>query len=206
MFEIMHSGDNACNIMEHLTPDEASESRKLIIEMILATDMSKHFDKLNNFNAVVQAMKRHAITAPTATPQAGSGTQKQLRHLVSRARLTSRIEPAPELTPRDRNDMVCVLEMCLHTADISNPAKPLSLARRWTALVVEEFFRQGDMERDRGLPITQFFDRHNPSTPKQQIGFIDFIIDPTFAVRFTACLHDAAATASAPYAAWRSGA
>ena len=35
-----------------------------------------------------------------------------------------------------------VLRMCVHCADIANPAKPLPLALQWTQRVVTEFFNQ----------------------------------------------------------------
>ena len=52
--------------------------------------------------------------------------------------------------------------MTLHTADVSNTAKPWSLYSQWLGMIMEEFYRQGDRERDLGLPITYAFDRTNP--------------------------------------------
>ena len=41
--------------------------------------------------------------------------------------------------PDQRN---LALRMCVHCADIANPAKPLPLALQWTQRVVTEFFNQ----------------------------------------------------------------
>ena len=35
---------------------------------------------------------------------------------------------------------------------------------------MEEFFKQGDIERDRGLEFSPLCDRHNTMVPQSQIG------------------------------------
>lgn len=72
------------------------------------------------------------------------------------------------------------LKMALHSSDVSNPVKPLAFAKRWADLIVEEFYAQGDNERDRGLPISSFMDRNKGNIPKLQLGFINFIVAPLF--------------------------
>jgi len=47
---------------------------------------------------------------------------------------------------------------------------------------MEEFFKQGDMEQEMGLDFSPLCDRKNTVVPQSQIGFIDFIVSPTFAV------------------------
>ena len=46
--------------------------------------------------------------------------------------------------------------------------------------IVEEFFQQGDRERQLGLPISPFMDRENPKIPRSQINFIEFICAPVY--------------------------
>lgn len=60
----------------------------------------------------------------------------------------------------ERADVKFLLSVAVHTADIANPAKPRKTCLRWTELVMEEFFRQGDLELEMGLPISPFYDRH----------------------------------------------
>ena len=38
--------------------------------------------------------------------------------------------------------------MLIHSADISNPAKPSKISQQWTDKVYKEFFRQGDLEKN----------------------------------------------------------
>lgn len=57
----------------------------------------------------------------------------------------------------------------VHCADLSNPTKPLHLYRQWTDRIMEEFFRQGDRERERGMEISPMCDKHNASVEKSQV-------------------------------------
>ena len=68
----------------------------------------------------------------------------------------------------------------MHSADISNPTKPRDVALGWARRCMDEFYRQGDIERERGMPISPNFDRHSTHEAKCQLGFIAFIIEPTF--------------------------
>jgi hypothetical protein len=47
---------------------------------------------------------------------------------------------------------------------------------------MEEFFKQGDEEARRGLPISMFMDRKTTIVSKCQIGFIDYIVTPLYEV------------------------
>lgn len=66
----------------------------------------------------------------------------------------------------------------VHCADLSNPTKPLELYRQWCDRIMEEFFQQGDRERDSGLDISPMCDRYNATVEKSQVGFIDYIVHP----------------------------
>lgn len=57
----------------------------------------------------------------------------------------------------------------VHCADLSNPTKPLHLYRQWTDRIMEEFFHQGDRERERGMEISPMCDKHNASVEKWQV-------------------------------------
>ena len=73
----------------------------------------------------------------------------------------------------------CILNMGLHTADISNPAKPAKISEKWTDKVYEEFFRQGDTEKKLGIQVSLMCDRETTSINKAMIGFINFVVKPT---------------------------
>ena len=62
-----------------------------------------------------------------------------------------------------------VLQNLVHCADLSNPTKPLDLYRRWTDRIMEEFFKQGDLERERGMDISPMCDKHTATVEKSQV-------------------------------------
>ena len=69
--------------------------------------------------------------------------------------------------------------MCLHTADISNPAKPGKISEAWTQKVYAEFFRQGDTEKKLNIQVSLMCDRETTNINKAMIGFINFVVKPT---------------------------
>ncbi|XP_075992689.1 phosphodiesterase 1c isoform X4 [Anticarsia gemmatalis] len=131
--------DEECNILQNLSREEFREFRTLVIDMVLATDMSFHFQQLKNMRSLL------TLAEPT----------------VDKSKAASLI---------------------LHCCDISHPAKRWDLHHRWTMSLLDEFFLQGDKERDLGLPFSPLCDRNNTLVAESQIGFIEFIVEPSMGV------------------------
>jgi len=81
----------------------------------------------------------------------------------------------------ERDDIKFLLAVAMHTGDIANPAKPMRVCLTWTEQVMEEFFRQGDLEAQLGMPISPFYDRSKANTAQCQIGFINVLVRPLYA-------------------------
>ena len=47
-------------------------------------------------------------------------------------------------------------------------------------MLFQEFFEQGDMEKDQGLPLSMLCDRDNTNVASTQPGFINFVTFPLF--------------------------
>ncbi|XP_062244527.1 cAMP-specific 3',5'-cyclic phosphodiesterase 4B-like [Platichthys flesus] len=142
-FKLLHQEN--CDIFQNLTKRQRQSLRKLVIDMVLATDMSKHMTLLGDLKTMVETKK---VTS--------SGVLL-LDHYTER---------------------IQVLRNMVHCADLSNPTKALPLYRQWTERIMEEFFRQGDKERERGMEISAMCDKHTASVEKSQVGFIDYIVHP----------------------------
>lgn len=67
----------------------------------------------------------------------------------------------------DKTKAICLI---VHACDISHASKPWKLHKRWTEGVLEEFFRQGDLEASMGLPYSPLCDRHTVHVADSQIG------------------------------------
>ena len=72
------------------------------------------------------------------------------------------------------------LEMVIKAADVSNCAKPFSLYKRWANQIMIEFYKQGDIERNDGMKISNYFDRFEPDVSTCQLNFMKFIVCPLY--------------------------
>ncbi|XP_055712686.1 cAMP-specific 3',5'-cyclic phosphodiesterase isoform X4 [Phlebotomus papatasi] len=137
--------NQGCDIFCNMQKKQRQTLRKMVIDIVLSTDMSKHMSLLADLKTMTETKK-----------VAGSGV----------------------LLLDNYTDRIQVLENLVHCADLSNPTKPLPLYKRWVALLMEEFFLQGDKERASGMDISPMCDRHNATVEKSQVGFIDYIVHP----------------------------
>lgn len=79
--------------------------------------------------------------------------------------------------PEDRQ---FILQIALKCADISNPTRPWDISHKWSLKVCDEFFRQGEFERQLNLPVTSICDQQSTSVAKIQVGFFRFVVTPLF--------------------------
>ncbi|XP_041942432.1 cAMP-specific 3',5'-cyclic phosphodiesterase 4B isoform X4 [Alosa sapidissima] len=142
-FKLLH--EENCDIFQSLSKRQRQSLRKLVIDMVLATDMSKHMSLLADLKTMVE---------------------------------TKKVTSSGVLLLDHYTDRIQVLRNMVHCADLSNPTKPLAVYRQWTERIMEEFFRQGDKERERGMEISPMCDKHTASVEKSQVGFIDYIVHP----------------------------
>ena len=78
----------------------------------------------------------------------------------------------------NEKDTQSYMDLIVHTADISNPTKTFDVYYKWAQLVVEEFYQQGDKEKELGLNCS--CDRDKVTLYRSQLGFIDYIEKPYF--------------------------
>ncbi|KAJ3079713.1 High affinity cAMP-specific and IBMX-insensitive 3',5'-cyclic phosphodiesterase 9A, partial [Quaeritorhiza haematococci] len=78
-----------------------------------------------------------------------------------------------------KRQMVNVL---LHAADISNAARPYEICKRWSDMIIEEFFLQGEQEKMMNLPVSPNMDRDSTDQIQVSIQFNDYVTRPFFEV------------------------
>ncbi|XP_053294722.1 cAMP-specific 3',5'-cyclic phosphodiesterase 4B isoform X1 [Pleuronectes platessa] len=137
--------EDNCDIFQNLTKKQRQTLRRMVIDMVLATDMSKHMSLLADLKTMVE---------------------------------TKKVTSSGVLLLDNYTDRMQVLRNMVHCADLSNPTKPLELYRQWTDRIMDEFFHQGDRERERGMEISPMCDKHTASVERTQVGFIDYIVHP----------------------------
>uniref|UniRef100_A0A2H8TXF4 3',5'-cyclic-AMP phosphodiesterase n=2 Tax=Melanaphis sacchari TaxID=742174 RepID=A0A2H8TXF4_9HEMI len=153
--------DERLNIFKGLEKDTYKVVRQNIIDMILATEMTKHFEHLAKFVSVCNKPSTlDEVPVDGLTPS----------------------EVSPEtIMPTSAEEVNLVKRMLIKCADVSNPTRPLKMCVEWAKRIAEEYFNQTDEEKLNHLPVVMpMFDRASCSIPKSQIGFMDYIINDMF--------------------------
>ena len=73
-----------------------------------------------------------------------------------------------------------LLDFMIHLADLGHNTKLFKISLKWVSLLSEEFWRQGDLEKKKNLPVSFLCDRDKINIPQSQKGFISGFIIPTF--------------------------
>ncbi|XP_055925440.1 high affinity cAMP-specific and IBMX-insensitive 3',5'-cyclic phosphodiesterase 8B-like isoform X4 [Argiope bruennichi] len=150
-------GNETANIFHNVNKDSYKEMRRSIIDMVLATEMTKHFEHLSKF-----------VNVFTKSVEAEEDES---------------LEPAsPDLSAMSTpENIVLVKRILIKCADVSNPARPLNSCKEWASRIAEEYMSQTDEEKSKGLPIVMpAFDRTKCSIPKSQMGFTDYFVNDMF--------------------------
>ncbi|XP_048337777.1 high affinity cAMP-specific and IBMX-insensitive 3',5'-cyclic phosphodiesterase 8A isoform X2 [Sphaerodactylus townsendi] len=151
--------DDKCNIFKNMERNEYRTLRQAIIDMVLATEMTKHFEHVNKFV--------NSINKPLAALEETGSTSSEGESIKN-------VLTSPE-------NRILIKRMLIKCADISNPCRPLEQCIEWAGRISEEYFAQTDEEKRQNLPVVMpVFDRNTCSIPKSQISFIDYFITDMF--------------------------
>ncbi|EFN57910.1 hypothetical protein CHLNCDRAFT_34322 [Chlorella variabilis] len=130
-FKLLAKKEN--NFLARLSEEDFRYFRRLVIRIILSTDMAAHHDGVEEVPSCPSACRRRPF-----------------------------------------------LQLLVHAADISNPARPLRYCCQWGHKVHEEFFVQGDKEAALGLPVSSICDRRKASVAQSQLTFVEYVVKPCF--------------------------
>ncbi|XP_032906072.1 high affinity cAMP-specific and IBMX-insensitive 3',5'-cyclic phosphodiesterase 8B-like isoform X3 [Amblyraja radiata] len=149
--------NDKCNIFKNMERNEYRILRKYIIDMVLATEMTKHFEHVNKFmNCIVKPLSGFDDSAITLGPSSINISRSSINSLENRT---------------------LIMRMLIKCADVSNPCRPLELYIEWAHRISVEYADQTDDEKEKGLPVVMpLFDRKNCDIPKSQMSFIDYFI------------------------------
>lgn len=150
--------DDKCNIFKNMERNEYRTLRQAIIDMVLATEMTKHFEHVNKFV--------NSINKPLTAVEENEGTGD---------------DDAVKTVLTSPENRILIKRMLIKCADISNPCRALEQCIEWAGRISEEYFAQTDEEKRQGLPVVMpVFDRNTCSIPKSQISFVDYFISDMF--------------------------
>uniref|UniRef100_A0A8C1IR38 Phosphodiesterase n=1 Tax=Cyprinus carpio TaxID=7962 RepID=A0A8C1IR38_CYPCA len=106
--------DSKCNIFKNMERNQFRTLRQAIIDMVLATEMTRHFEHVNKFV--------NSINKPMSSEGSDCEGQASIRN-----------------SPENR---LLIKRMLIKCADVANPCRPLELCIEWAGRISEEYFAQ----------------------------------------------------------------
>jgi len=115
------------NIFKNLDRETYRDVRQSIIDMVLATEMTKHFEHISKFI--------HVFTKSVSIDEGPNENHNE-----------SLLETVPEspnlITFSTPENIVLIKRMLIKCADVSNPARPLKLCAIWAQRIADEYCDQ----------------------------------------------------------------
>ncbi|KAJ9508536.1 hypothetical protein QJQ45_012079 [Haematococcus lacustris] len=188
------------NFLGAMSKTSRQRLRKLMVELVLGTDMKQHFAIIGSFTALHRSsnagearnsgdkirLLRKATTPLQLRPsRQDAESSTDLRNSMKRM---DSCRSQAGLQPVSEQDKLLSLQMALKCADMGHLAASESVHLAWVSRLEGEFFAQGDAERAQGLPISPLCDRTKQGVTKSQVGFFEFVALPmfnNFTARFT---------------------
>eukprot|EP00055_Hartaetosiga_balthica_P007084 m.23933 g.23933 ORF g.23933 m.23933 type:complete len:989 (-) comp5598_c0_seq1:290-3256(-) len=156
-FKLMKD-DPFCDILAHFSEEDKKKMRRLMISMVLGTDMTRHARHVNEFKEFVDQCGEKVEEMDVSRPAAVLGE---------------------DITMKERS---LVLSYVLHCADLGACTKPWNQTYKWSLRVLNEFWLEGDEERRLGLPVGQLNERIGVEIAQSQYGFVKFVCEPLWKV------------------------
>ena len=116
------------NIFSKFDKTQYRNIRKRMIELILATDMM--------FHAKIVATVKNRLLSNNISEGKNS---ENLINIESQSVFDDQQE---------------IINFLIHTCDLAHNAKAFDISFKWTYMLMNEFWNQGDLEREKGLPIS----------------------------------------------------
>jgi len=151
----------------HVPREGKDVFRRLLIQVVLRCDLKQHFQQLTLFKT--------KIASEFSSNQAGGNAA------------------APgQAPPTVEEDVLVLLTASLKMAQFSWSARPLTIMLRWSERLVDEFFSQGECEKDLPNfgPTSAFCDRDLTDSGKVSLGFMHVLSGP-LATAYCSFLGDA---------------
>jgi len=157
-FETLHRPGH--DFLKNLPGDANKAVRSKVIDAILATDMGHHFEIVDKLIARVSKKGDFPVTKTFSTVEHVDSTKDE----VSKR--------------SNKDDRRMLLQVFMHTSDLGHCCRPWDVHKGLVVDLEEEFFRQGDRERDLGVPVMPMMDRTKDSAAAGQGFFLEKLVCP----------------------------
>ena len=149
--------------------DVAKQIRLQVIDLVLATDMSNHFDLVSNFGAIVAAKRVEA-------------TLSSLGEVVDFFAVTesSLVMKPKHFFAEKYETRMLLLKIAIKISDVGHCFLEWEDHISWCERLEAEFFLQGDAECGASLVVSPLMDRRRPgvSNHGNSVGFFQTFVIP----------------------------
>ncbi|KAL0037875.1 hypothetical protein WJX79_003284 [Trebouxia sp. C0005] len=153
--QLLFQPDYSYIAFDMLRSETIAHVRSVCVNQVLGTDMKRHFDITSRFQS---AFKQQ--------PVGSGGTAAHVMPVWDNVKA---------------EDKTLVYQMVLKCADIGHLAVDPKTHKRWAFQLEEEFFRQGDKEKEAGLAVSPLMDRSmQGGMTRSQLGFFNIVGIPLF--------------------------
>jgi len=143
--------DPESNFIHRMPATQQAALRKLVIDLVLATDMAEHI-------GIVSKLKTDLLK------QMETAQEDELTNA----------DNTPDVVK------TLILQGAIKVADIGHLYAQQAVHIQWAERLEEEMWLQGDVEKDREMKMSFLMDRDKPGVTKSQPGFVDFVVRPLF--------------------------
>lgn len=126
------------NIIENMAYDLQQETRAMIIDMVLNSDISKHFTLMT----------------------------------------TLKTKLGNNFPSDSKEDRTLIMSVTLRIANMTKVARERNIFFKWMDKHFEEFFKQGDMEKQLEMPISKFMDRETTNKERAYSSYLTVVCRP----------------------------
>jgi len=175
-----------CQIFPVMSRSQFLAFRKLIVDMILATDIKTHFGALSAFRlrlsdptfSLLWELQQDGLSKLLPVENASNIQSNASSRQDDMGRQWHKSYSRQELVPATEDEVNQVRMALMRAADIGHSAKAWQLHVDWSRRITEEFHAQGDLELKTGLPVGPFNSREGFVMSSSQTGFLQFVAIP----------------------------
>lgn len=138
------------NFLAAMSTENFRDFRSKVVDSILATDMSHHFELIDKVSVRVDQATKEDMPIVTAKDEVA----------------------------KSDGDLKMLLQTFMHMADLGHCARPFDVHKHIVVLLEEEFFKQGDQEMQLGMPVSPMMDRSKDSAATSQSFFLTKLVLP----------------------------
>ena len=140
------------DLFGEMPADDEETCRKLIVDMVLATDLKRHGDITSTLRTLAAQHGATAVGANFTSPSSPFHSEELVK--------------MPQL-----------LAVAIKFADLSHCFKPFHIHEHWVKRITKEFWALGDLERKLDIALSPLCNRDKDANVRQsQIDFFKFIL------------------------------